>query len=288
MKRSLRACRSLWVAGLLGCAAVAQAQVEAVAADWIDDVRATRWETGTLVAGATVLGARSWNWGSRQSFNWNPEGWFGDSTSSAGMDKLGHAFSSYAINNLLADQLVRQGRPADRAALSALLTTQALMLAVEVLDGFSSDHGFAREDMVMNLLGSGLSYARTVHPTLRDVLDFRLEYQPSGLKGFRPLSDYAGQKYVLALKFSGIEAARQTPLRYLELQAGYYARGHSRAERAAGMDRSRHLFVGIGFNLGEWLFGVRSGQEAEWRHAGRLFLEHIQVPHTALRHDSRH
>lgn len=272
--------------GLFACAAVVQAQTGSVWADWRDDVQATRWETGAAVAGVTALGAYSWDWGSSKKFKMNSEGWFGDNTGSGGADKLGHAFSSYALNNVLTDRLVRKGRPVERAALSAALTTQAIMFYVEVFDGFSNDHGFAREDVAMNLLGSGLSYVRAVNPKVRDLVDFRLEYQSSGYKGFRPLSDYAGQKYVVALKLSGVDALRQTPLRYLELQTGYYARGFSKAERDAGIDRSRHHFVGVGINLGELLFGQRSERETELRNAGRVFFEHIQLPSTAARSDS--
>lgn len=68
-------------------------------------------ETGTIVAGVTALGAYSWGWCSSKKFKFNPEGWFGDNTSSGGADKLGHAFSSYAMNNVLTDRLVRKGRP---------------------------------------------------------------------------------------------------------------------------------------------------------------------------------
>lgn len=272
--------------GLSAAAAMVQAQTASVWSEWREDVQAARWETGAAVVGVTALGAYSWDWGSSKKFKINPEGWFGDDTGSGGADKLGHAFSSYALNNVLTDRLVRKGRSVERAALSAALTTQAIMLYVEVFDGFSNDHGFAREDLAMNLLGSGLSYVRAVNPKVRDLVDFRLEYQSSGYKGFRPLSDYAGQKYVMALKLSGVDALRQTPLRYLELQTGYYARGFSRAERDVGMQRSRHHFVGVGLNLGELLFGQRSQQETELRNAGRLFFEHIQVPSTAVRSDS--
>jgi len=158
-----------------------------------------------------------------------------------------------------------------------------LMLYVEVLDGFSNDHGFAREDVVMNLLGTGLAYARTVNPRLRDTLDFRMEYQPSGYKGFRPFSDYSGQKFLLALKLSGFDTFKNTPLRYLELQSGYYTRGFSRLERDDGLERSRHNFVGIGINLNELLFGRRTEREPELKNLSRLFLEHVQIPHTATR-----
>ena len=250
---------------------------------WADDVKATAWETGATVAGVTALGLNSWDWGSSNSFRWNPEGWFGEDTGSGGADKLGHAFSSYALTNVLSDRLVRQGRSPERAALSAALTTQAIMLYVEVFDGFSNDHGFAPEDVAFNLLGTGLAYARAINPRLRDTLDFRLEYERSGYKGFRPLSDYSGQRYVAALKLSGLETTRATPLRFFELQAGYYTRGFLSAERDDGLERSRRAFVGVGLNLSELLLGPRAKQESELRNAGRLFFEHIQVPYTATR-----
>ena len=266
------------------CSQMAIAQNSGLWSEWKEDVSAISWETGSIVAGVTALGAYSWDWGSSHKFKFNPEGWFGDNTSSGGADKLGHAFSSYAMNNVLTDRLVRKGRPVEQAALSAVLTTQAIMLYVEVFDGFAKDHGFAREDLAMNLLGSGLSYARAVNPKVRDLMDFRLEYQSSGYKGFRPLSDYPGQKYLMALKLSGVDALRDTPLRYLELQTGYHARGFSKIERDMGMARSRQHFVGVSVNLGEILFGRRFEQESELRNAGRMFFEHIQIPNTAIRH----
>lgn len=263
--------------------APAYAQEQYQLSTWVEDVKATGWESGAAFAGVTALGLNSWAWGSSNSFRWNPEGWFGEDTGSGGADKLGHAFSSYALTNVLSDRLVRQGRSPERAALSAALTTQAIMLYVEVFDGFSSDHGFAREDVVMNLLGSGLAYARAANPRLRDTLDFRLEYDPSGYKGFRPVSDYSGQRYVAALKLAGIETTRETPLRFFELQAGYYTRGFSTAEQADGLTRSRRAFVGVGLNLSELLLGRRAGQEPELKNAGRLFFEHVQLPYTATR-----
>lgn len=250
---------------------------------WKEDFAASPWESGGAVAEMTALGLFSWNWGSSTSFRWNPEGWFGPETGSGGTDKLGHAFSSYLITNTIADRLVREGRTPERAALSALLTSQAIMLYVEMFDGFSDDHGFAREDVVMNFLGSTLGYARTVSPGMRDLLDYRMEYMPSGYKGFRPISDYAGQKYLFALKLGGFDRLRDTPLRFMELQAGYYARGFSVAERAEGLTPSRHTFVGIGLNLSEILFGHRQPPESEWKNAGRLFFDHFQVPNTAAR-----
>lgn len=276
---------SVFVCTSLGLG-LAQAQENYGFSTWAEDVTATKWATGAAVAGVTALGLTSWNWGSNKSFRLNPEGWFGPETGSGGMDKLGHAFTSYALTNVLADRLVRQGRTPERAALSAAITTQAIMLYVEAFDGFSDDHGFAREDVVMNLAGTGLAYARTVFPRVRDILDYRMEYEASGYKGFRPFSDYSGQKYVMALKLGGIKGLRDTPLRYLELQTGYYTRGFSKLEHADGIGRSRHAFIGVGLNLTELLFGQRQTGESELKNAGRLVFEHIQVPHTAARSTS--
>ncbi len=275
--------RHLIGACAIGLCLSANAQASDLWRDWTEDLSANRWETTGAVAGVTALGLYSWDWGSSKTFKVNDEGWFGEETGSGGADKLGHAFSSYAMTNLLADRLEYKGRSPERAARNAALTTQAVMLYVEIFDGYSGDHGFSKEDMVMNALGSGLAYARATVPGLRELIDFRLEYEASGYKGFRPLSDYSGQKYVLALKLSGIRGLNQSFLRHFELQTGYYTRGFSKEEKADGLTRQRHQFVGIGLNLNQLLFGNRTSRESELRNAGRLFFEHIQVPYTAAR-----
>jgi len=248
-----------------------------------EDATTIKWETTAVFVGVTAIGLKNWNWGSRNSFKTNPEGWFGPITSSGGTDKLGHAFASYAMTNVLTERLIVQGRDSAQAALTSALITQSIMLYVEVFDGYSVDHGWSYEDVVMNLLGSGFAYARHANPSLRNLVDFRLEYQPSGYNGFRPISDYPGQKYLLAFKLSGLDALRNTSLRFLELQAGYYARGFSKAEQAEGLKPQRYSFVGIGLNLSELLFGQRNEDDPGLRRAGQVFFEHVQIPNTAVR-----
>jgi hypothetical protein len=253
---------------------------------FFDDASAIKWETATAFMGATALGIATWEWGSQYTFKTHSEGWFGEHTKSGGADKLGHAFSSYATTNVLTERLIMQGRTPAQAALTSALITQSLMLYVEVLDGYSRQHGFSWEDAMMNLMGSTFAYARHANPCLRDLIDFRVEYERSGYKGFDVVTDYSGQKYLLALKLSGINTFRSTPLRYLELQAGYFTRGFSDSERKDGVERSRHTFVGIGINASELFFGPRKSEDSGMRRLGRGFFEHIQIPHTAIRSDS--
>lgn len=267
-------CGMLMLAGLF---VPAQAEEYSLSV-WAEDVQATRWESGALLLGVTGLGFSSWEWGSSKTFRWKPEGWFAADTYLGGSDKLGHAYTSYAVTNVLYDHLVMQGRPPERAMLSAALTTQAIMTYMEVLDGYSAKYGFSPEDLLSNLLGSGFAYVRATRPGMRELVDFRLEYELPGYRGLQFRSNY-----LLALKLGGVEALRETPLRYVELQAGYNTRGYIRAEQDDGYARSRHVFIGVGLNLTELLLGRRVSSEAASRNNGRLFLEHIQVPYTATR-----
>ena len=252
----------------------------------VDDIKAIKWEGLGAFAGITALGVKSWDWGS-SGFHFNNEHWFGKSTGSGGADKLGHAFTSYALTNAFAERLQAKGRSPERAALSASLLTSALMLYVEAFDGVSGDHGFSYEDVVMNSLGVGFAYLRQTNPRLKSLVDYRMEYKPSGYKGFRPFSDYEGQKYLLALKLSGFKSLKQSPLRYFELQAGYYSRGFSKEARNDGQTRRQYGFVGIGVNLTQLFFGYPSEMDRSYDKVGRFAFEHVQVPYTAVRTENK-
>lgn len=252
-----------------------------------EDLSALKWDGGLAFAGITAIGVKGWAWGTAP-FHFHSEGWCGLKTSSGCTDKFGHAFTSYTLTGAFAERLKSKGRNDRRAAISGFLLTEALMLYVETFDGISKDHGFSYEDLTANLLGGGLAYWREVNPKVKDLIDYRMEYKPSGYKGgfmggFRPMSDYAGQKYVLALKLAGVDSLKKTPLKYFELQGGYYARGFTDAERALNLPLERTTFVGVGINLSELLFGSRDKDESTTKQVGRFFFDHIQMPYTYVR-----
>ena len=252
-----------------------------------EDLSALKWDGGLAFAGITAIGVKGWAWGTAP-FHFHSEGWCGLKTSSGCTDKFGHAFTSYTLTGAFAERLKSKGRNDRRAAISGFLLTEALMLYVETFDGISKDHGFSYEDLTANFLGGGLAYWREVNPKVKDLIDYRMEYKPSGYKGgfmggFRPMSDYAGQKYVLALKLAGVDSLKKTPLKYFELQGGYYARGFTDAERALNLPLERTTFVGVGINLSELLFGSRDKDESTTKQVGRFFFDHIQMPYTYVR-----
>ena len=245
------------------------------------DVATIPWHATILTVGIGVLGVVSWDWGSA-SFSFTSEGFFGDDTKYFGMDKLGHAYSTYILTDFLVYSMKANGASLS-APYSAALLSWSLMLGVEIFDGFSEDYGFSYEDFIFNTLGVGFSILRQTIPGLRETLDFRLEYIPSGnTNGFQPDTDYSGQKYILALKLAGFEWCQQTPLRYLELHGGYFARGFTDDEKERGEPERKEPYIAISLNLSELFFkNTRIGKTAFGHYASRI-LEYIQVPYTYI------
>lgn len=252
-----------------------------------DSTAALKYELGALTAGIGILGVNSWDWGS-SSFRMNSEGWFGMNTGSGGTDKLGHMYSSYVISEFLRSRLLHhvEDIPRKRAARDGALFSFGLMTVVELFDGVSSDHGFSYEDMVLNSLGIGFSYLRGISPKLGERLDLRWQYWPSSRSsGFHPVTDYEGQTFLIALKPAGFDLVKETPLKYLELHAGYSARGFKRELGFTDQDRRTALYLGVAFNLEELIF--RPGKDLLGRPGAlaNTLLKYIQIPDTSLNAD---
>ncbi len=246
---------------------------------FIPDLATVPWPTAVLATGICIVGVASWDWGD-SGFRFNSEGFFGYDTGSLGMDKLGHAYSTYLISDYF-NHFMKKSGASPSAPYNAAMTAWGIMLGVEILDGFSSDHGFAYEDLIFNSFGSIFSIVRNIIPGFREKIDYRLEYIPSGDKdGFHPFTDYSGQKYVLAFKLSGFDLCQNTPLRFFELQGGYFARGFTEKEEGRGEPLRREPYVAIGINLSELLFSnTRVGKTKIGGYAARFF-EYVQIPYT--------
>ncbi|MER2491573.1 DUF2279 domain-containing protein [Catenovulum sediminis] len=243
-------------------------------------------EIGALFGGITYLGLKEWDWGSSK-FKFNGEGWFGMDTGSGGADKLGHLYSTYAMSEFLSHRMMDKGYSAQSSALYSVYAASALMLYVEVFDGYSGDHGFSYQDLVANTVGAGVSYFKTIYPhTLGDTLDLRIEYSPSkGMEGFHPVTDYSGMKYLAVAKLNGIDALKKTPLRFFELQLGYFTRGFAKNDRPFTDYRTTETFVGISINLDELLFKPYEKQLGQVGQYIRAATHYVQVPGISLRTD---
>ena len=194
---------------------------------------------GILLVGAYGA-AKWWDEGFTGDFRTQKEGWFGQNTSSGGADKVGHAFSAYVGTRVVTQALEALGNEPAAARWLAAASTLAVMLGIEIADGYSKQYRFSGEDAVMNVLGVGLGYLMERNRALDDLLDFRLLYRKSDNSSFDPAGDYSGQTYLMAVKASGVPALRgNSVLRYLELAVGYGTRGY---QGPPGVERERNVY----------------------------------------------
>ncbi len=240
--------------------------------------RELKWELGVLSGGIILFGLNEWNWGNT-SFNFNDEGWFGMDTGSGGADKLGHLYSAYLMDEFLTHRLHKKTGNVKDAARNGAIFSGGLMLAVEILDGFSSDHGFSHEDLIMNGAGIGISYLRSTVPGLKNKLDLRVEYNPSKGGSDHPLTDYTGYNYSTVLKLGGFSELRKTPLKFLELQLGYHTEGFSENDRPYFTKKKAELYAGIGIDLSEVLFKpLRKQTDSVFVNYADTFFRYFQAP----------
>ena len=246
-----------------------------------EQTMSAKLEFAGIFTAISVIGFANWDWFS-SGFKFNNEGWFKENTTgSGGIDKLGHAFATYVMTDILTHAIRRHSTDPRGGEITAALLATSLMTYVEVFDGFSGDHGFSYEDLVMDMLGAGVSALRNYVPGLREKVDFRMQYLTSPHSAFEPFGDYEGQKFFMVVKLAGFENLRDTPLRFVELHGGYLARGFSGEEEKAGTARERNLYVGIGLNLQELLFGKVDKEREHWAaKTARVGLEYVQIPYT--------
>lgn len=219
-----------------------------------------------------------------ESFHFKDEGWFGKGTENIGVDKLTHAFNTYLIAEILHSQIHKRTNASEGDAITAAVLASGLMALNELSDGIEPDSGYSMQDIAMNLAGAGFSVLRNTVPGLKEKLAFKLEIVPnSQIYSHRGKPHYAQQRFMLSLKGAGFKELEKTPLRYLDLQVGYYASDFLHEDRAAGLEPKRHLFVGLGLNVGELLFGKsRSGLGK----AAHTVLDYLQLPYTSVRYDT--
>jgi len=225
-----------------------------------------------------IYGAATWDYGSN-GFATRDEGWFNSDTRYGGADKMGHAWSAYAVTSLYSRIYRDWGFSDEDAILGAALSTWVQTALIEVGDGLSKSQGFSWQDEAMNTAGVGLAYLRHRFPAIRDVVDFRWEWFPS--PAFRHgdetdiFTDYSGQKYLLAFKPDGFLKTGDPVLKALEFQIGYYTRGYASSDEDYFSNRHRYGYIGIGLNV-TYLLERLTGHRA----AG--LFDYYQVPYTYI------
>ncbi|KAB2814674.1 DUF2279 domain-containing protein [Phaeocystidibacter luteus] len=126
-----------------------------------------------------------------------------------GMDKLGHAMTTYAIGHNSYAALRWSGVSEKEAIWYGGLTGWTYLAAVEVMDGFSDEWGFSTGDFAFNTLGAGLFIGQQLGWGEQRMM-LKFSYHPTEFSQYRPellgngwteewLKDYNGQTYWLSV-----------------------------------------------------------------------------------------
>lgn len=215
------------------------------------------------------------------SFHFHDEGFFGKDTLNLGVDKITHAFDTYLLADIIHMRLHKKTNASHGDALTASLLATTLMAFNELSDGIEPDSGYSMQDIVMNFAGAGFSYLRNTVPGLKEKVAFKIEIVPNGeIYSYRGAKHYEQQRFMFSFMGAGFEPLRKTPLRFVDVQVGYYASHLWGRGRAEGKEPKRHVFVGLGLNLGELLFANSRSKVGK---AAYTVLDYFQPPYTSIR-----
>ncbi|GHN01443.1 DUF2279 domain-containing protein [Cytophagales bacterium WSM2-2] len=196
--------------------------------------------------------------------------WFNDFFEWEYLDKLGHIFTSFYLG-LFAFKA--WGNPEN---LNPSLRKKwicfsglALLLPIEILDGFSMNYGASAADIIANTLGSIYCYAHVSYKVFY-ATEPKFSFFPTVYSSWRPellgstftqqvLKDYNGQTYWLSIDINSILGRNILP-NWLMLTIGYGAQGLLggddnvwKTEDGKTMDytpvfRTKQIFISIDVN----------------------------------------
>ena len=227
--------------------------------------------------GIIIAGAIFWNYSERWTgeFGIENEGWFGKESYNGGADKLGHAYTWCLLTRGLIHNYARHGYSRKSSAFWGFTIPAFNGIIIEILDGYT-DYNASTEDIVFNLLGSGLGAYLYLNPKLDEMIHLDWSYLPSSdfTKNIKKdfTTDYAGQVFTLEINAKGVRKILKynhpSAIDYLQLGFSYYTRGYS-----GELDTNKQRFAGIslGINLQEFF---KEGSSA------RTFVKYFKVPYS--------
>ncbi|MBL0357107.1 MAG: DUF2279 domain-containing protein [Chitinophagaceae bacterium] len=160
---------------------------------------------------------------------------FNDNAEWLSMDKIGHATSAYNFSAIQYDMMRWSGVDNKKAAWVGGLTAIGLLTMIEIFDGFSSQWGFSKGDMLANITGSALFVAQQLAwGEQRARLKFSFhktiysKYNPAELganKWQSWLKDYNGQTYWLSINPASFMKSNTSFPQWLNVNLGIGAGG---------------------------------------------------------------
>ena len=184
---------------------------------------------GSITYGASVYGL-SQLWYKEQGFD--SFHFFNDNAEWNQMDKAGHFFSTYHFSRLGDNVLQWTGVEEKKAALWGSILGTAILIPIEILDGFSAEYGFSYGDMIANIAGSGFYLGQDLLWNEQRIKP-KFSFHQTSLAQLSPdllgeslaqeiFKDYNGQTYWLSFDVQAFAKKSKFP-KWLNLALGYGA-----------------------------------------------------------------
>ena len=212
----------------------------------------------TYASGPTfmlVYGAGLWQWFEDVHFNLKTETYKGAHSINGAADKYGHLWGNYMGKRLFTFLFRSTGSSGIRANIEGAILMDITSLGGELGDGISPNYGFDPYDVLFNQFGIIIAMILDYSPFLDRIFAPKWEYWPSSYQRKRfgdpsnwdIATDYSDEKFILTTKLGGIPYLSLSPLRYFNIDVGYYSRGYRPA--LLYNSRTRNVFLGVSVNF---------------------------------------
>ncbi len=181
-------------------------------------------ESAIYTSGMTALGFLWYKDTRSQSFQF-----FNDNNQWLQMDKAGHIYTAYHITEINFQLLKKSGMNSQKAMLYSSLSATAMMLPIEIFDGFSQAYGASWGDALANTIGAFLPYQQFlfdqnyIYPKFSFSPSIYADTRPNTLGGSyleQVIKDYNGQTYWLSTDLNIFSKKNKFP-DWLQFSLGY-------------------------------------------------------------------
>ncbi len=195
----------------------------------------------------------------RQSFSF-----FNDNKQWLQIDKVGHIYTAYHLSQTNSIILQNAGMSHKRALLWSGISSTAMMLPIEIFDGYSANYGFSWGDALANTIGAFLPFQQLIWE--ENYFQPKYSFSPSPYAKLRPntlgsslteqwLKDYNGQTYWLSTNFNLFSKDNVFP-DWLAFSIGYSGRemlyGSPVDNEMNGYNAQRQLFLSLDIDFSKF------------------------------------
>ncbi len=188
--------------------------------------------TGVAYTAGMVALSQAWykNQSGDGGFNF-----FNDNAQWNYIDKFGHMYSAYQISRTGSEMFQWTNMSHRKSAIWGSVLSQALLIPIEIMDGFSEDYGFSWGDILANMTGAGLFLSQELI-WQKQFVKMKFSFHTTPYAPLRPevlgngipeeiLKDYNGQTYWFSFDIYNILPKDNKFPKWINIALGYGADG---------------------------------------------------------------